>query len=514
MPHSLLQTVAPWRRALRRALIGSHVLAFLPALALGAFWLGGEPLLLAVALGVPVVFALAGGFDGGALGLDATSDTDLMTPMRAAALADQMLHLARDRDLTTACLLIELDGLDDVTRSSGERSLHAVQDLMLIRLRNLLRNDDRAARIGDARYMVMLAPAPRLDLESLLQLSKRLQSGLEDPASVAATTRYFSASIGFCSNARLPETASGERLIDAAAAALADAVANGPSAIRSWSESLCAARSARATLRSDASRALENGQIQPWYQPQVCTSTGRVSGVEALARWVHPDRGVVAPAQFLSALEEDRRMERLSEVVIANALTSLRNWDRAGCHIPRVSVNFSTSELRNPKLVDKIAWELDRYDLGPDRLGVEILETVIADAPDGVIADNIRGLAALGCHIDLDDFGVGHASISALRRFPVQRLKIDRSFVTRLDRDEDQRRMVGVVLSMADRLGIETLAEGVESSHEHTLLAQLGCDHVQGFGIARPMPADQIPGWVAEHQVRIDAATKLGRHTS
>ena len=207
-------------------------------------------------------------------------------------------------------------------------------------------------------------------------------------------------------------------------------------------------------------------------------------------------------------------MERLSEVVIANALTSLRNWDRAGCHIPRVSVNFSTSELRNPKLVDKIAWELDRYDLGPDRLGVEILETVIADAPDGVIADNIRGLAALGCHIDLDDFGVGHASISALRRFPVQRLKIDRSFVTRLDRDEDQRRMVGVVLSMADRLGIETLAEGVESSHEHTLLAQLGCDHVQGFGIARPMPADQIPGWVAEHQVRIDAATKLGRHTS
>jgi EAL domain-containing protein (putative c-di-GMP-specific phosphodiesterase class I) len=233
--------------------------------------------------------------------------------------------------------------------------------------------------------------------------------------------------------------------------------------------------------------------------------------VEALARWIHPERGIVPPVQFLRVLEDSGRMERLSEVILQHALTALRSWDQAGLDVPRVSVNFADAELRDPRLVQRIQWELDRFGLGAQRLGIEVLETVIAGSPDGIVARNIIDLGRIGCQIDLDDFGTGHASITSLRRFTVHRLKIDRSFVTRVDRDEDQQRMLAAVLGMADRLGLETLAEGVESVGEHALLAQLGCDHVQGFGIARPMPADQLVDWARDHANRIAEAQRLGR---
>lgn len=514
MSTHLVRRAATLRAAIRRAMTGTHVLAFLPALALGAFWIGGEGFLLAVALGLPVVFALAGGFETALPQLNVPPEADLTDAHGAETMASHALENAKQSAMTTACILVEVEGLDHVLHRFGEQAVQSVQDLALARLRNLLRRGDIAVRIGDARFMVLLAPSLRMDLEALLQLMKRLQSGLEEPASVAGSTQYLPVSIGFCSSRRLPDDSTGARMFETAAAALSEAVANGPSAIRAWSESMRAARCARETLRSDAARALENGQIQPWFQPQLCTSTGNISGVEALARWIHPERGVIAPAQFLAALEEDQRMERLSEVIVTQSLAALRVWDRTGFEIPRVSVNFSMSELRNPALVDKITWELDRFDLTPQRLGVEILETVIAETSDGVVARNIKGLAKLGCHIDLDDFGIGHASISSLRRFKVHRLKIDRSFVTHVDRDEDQRRMIAAILGMADRLGMQTLAEGVESVGEHALLSQLGCDHVQGFGIARPMPAENLRDWIAGHKARIADAADLTRKSS
>lgn len=167
--------------------------------------------------------------------------------------------------------------------------------------------------------------------------------------------------------------------------------------------------------------------------------------------------------------------------------------------------------MRNPALVDKIRWELDRFDLEPGRLAVEILETVMTDAPDDMISKNITGLANLGCCIDLDDYGTGHASIASLRRFAVSRIKIDRSFVMRADQDPEQQRFIGAILDMAERLEVETLAEGVETVGEHALLAQLGCDHVQGFGIGRPMPFDQTLDWIAAHTVKLQGVPTIGR---
>ncbi|KUF12488.1 putative bifunctional diguanylate cyclase/phosphodiesterase [Pseudoponticoccus marisrubri] len=512
MKAALSARIIQLRAGLRRALQGPQALAFLPALALAAFWLGGEPALVLAALGLPVLILVVGATPQTPPGDASLAGAgDLVNVVAAGALVERALARARAANLSTACFVIELEGLEAVAERAGDASAETLRDLSLNRLRNMLRRDDHAVRMSDRRYLVLLGPSLRLDLESLLQLATRLQSALEEPASIDNSMRYLSASIGFCGSPRLSRNATGSELLEAAQIALTEALGNGPSAIRAWSDQMRAAHSAARDLRVEVDRALANGQIQPWFQPQLCTSTGEISGVEALARWIHPQRGIVPPAQFLRCLEETGQMDRLGQVVLQHALTALRSWDEAGLEIPQVGVNFSDAELRDPQLVDRIKWELDRFGLSPQRLCVEVLETVIAGAPEGVVARNIVALGRLGCHLDLDDFGTGHASIAALRRFRVHRLKIDRSFVARVDRDEEQHRMLAAILGMADRLGLETLAEGVESVGEHALLSQLGCDHVQGFGIARPMPADQLVDWAGAHAARIADARKLGR---
>jgi EAL domain-containing protein (putative c-di-GMP-specific phosphodiesterase class I) len=222
---------------------------------------------------------------------------------------------------------------------------------------------------------------------------------------------------------------------------------------------------------------------------------------------------VLTPGDFLPAILAAGLAERLGEVILGQALSALRGWDRAGLRVPQVAVNFSSAELRNPNLAAKLKWELDRFDLAPERLTVEILESVMAETDNDVIVHNITALSRMGCNIDLDDFGTGHASLASIRRFSVGRIKIDRSYVTRVDSDLSQQRMVAAILSMAERLGIETLAEGVETIGEHAHLAQLGCSHVQGFVIARPMALNQTDDWLRTHRAKLDATSGVARRT-
>jgi EAL domain-containing protein (putative c-di-GMP-specific phosphodiesterase class I) len=179
--------------------------------------------------------------------------------------------------------------------------------------------------------------------------------------------------------------------------------------------------------------------------------------------------------------------------------------------VPTVAVNFATTELRNPSLVERIKWDVDRFEIEPARLTIEILETVLSGGPDDIITRNIRALRAQGFRIDLDDFGTGHASLSNVRRFGVDRVKIDRSFVMQADDDPEQQRMVAAIVGMSEQLGIETLAEGVETIGEQGILAQLGCTHLQGFAIAHPMPFEQTSEWIAKHNAKLTHTPRLNR---
>ncbi|MEL7013636.1 MAG: EAL domain-containing protein [Pseudomonadota bacterium] len=165
---------------------------------------------------------------------------------------------------------------------------------------------------------------------------------------------------------------------------------------------------------------------------------------------------------------------------------------------PSVSVNLAPEDLLDPTLPDRIVWELDRRKIDPSFLTIEILEMVVAKSRDDVISKNICRLAEMGCQIDLDDFGTGHASISTLQQFPVHRVKIDRSFITGLQDAEEKQNMVAAILTMAGQLGLETLAEGVETPEEEACLIRLGCGHLQGFGIARPMPLNDTLKWLTQ----------------
>ena len=492
-----------------------EMLAFIPAVMLAAFWFGGEGALLAAALALPIALSVMRA-DPSAAEPASRPGRDHITglPLRDTAVTtlDCALAEARQDGRTTACLVLCLDDADLLLDRHGHAAWTQTLRRTGERLHDTLRDQDRVMRLDGARFAVTLGPVHHADLESLIQIAARLQAAAELPLSIDSSTLYVRASVGFCLAARAPH-GTGESLLRAAEAALEEARQQGPGAIRAYSAELQRASIARDALATEAAAALESGQIVAYFQPQLSTDTGEVSGFEALARWLHPRRGVLPPADFIAVMQDTGLSGRLSEVMMFQALTALRSWDKAGLRVPAVAVNFSKEDLRNPRLADRIKWELDRFDLAPQRLTVEILESVVADTGDEVIVRNIAALARLGCGIDLDDFGTGHASIANIRRFDVHRLKIDRSFVTKVDSDPGQQRMVTAILSMAERLELQTLAEGVESTGEHAILAQLGCGHVQGFGVARPMPFEDSVAWLSRHKAKLAHPPRIGRRT-
>ncbi|MEM1232903.1 MAG: bifunctional diguanylate cyclase/phosphodiesterase [Pseudomonadota bacterium] len=498
--------------SLPKFLTGPQALAFLPAISLASFWFGGEIALISAALAVPLVIGLLGVFDtDGTRPVDGSQVlTDVNMRDRLIQALDDALASGTSKTRTSVCLAVELDEFRSIEERYGRKAGDELLAKTAERIADSLREYDVIARVDPATFAVAMAPMRHCDLEVAIQMAGRLQAAIETPISIDGATIYVSSSIGFCLSSRSPSNR-GEAMLDAALVAMVEARRNGPSAIRAFTPEMRARIEARHSLIEEVASALDSGDIHPWFQPQVSTETGRVTGFEALARWKHAQRGLVSPAEFLPAIEQAGMMERLGEAMLYHALTALKAWDDAGVRVPTVGVNFSPDELRNPKLVEKVKWELDRFEIKPKRLSVEVLESVVAKSDDDVVTRNIAGLAELGCLIDLDDFGTGHASISSIRRFSVSRIKIDRSFVMKVDEDPEQQRMIAAILMMAERLGLETLAEGVESLGEHAVLSQLGCGHVQGYGLARPMPFEDTIGWIDRHEQKLAGANTAAR---
>lgn len=492
-----------------------EMFALLPALMLLAFWSLGERAMLMVAIAAPILLLILHSLPRAQDQAPRLPDglSGLAMRPQAIALIDELLREAPLSGLQTGCLVVQFDDADILLDRHGRAAQTEVLARSAERLCAALRAGDVVVRLEGGGLAIVLAPQRRLDLETMVQLSARLQASIATPISLNAARLYVTCSIGFCLGPHAPE-ATGRALLDAAQVAADEALRNGPGAIRAYSPDMPSKRADRDALRSVLETALDEGQIRPHFQPQICTDTGHISGFEALARWYHPDRGLVPPSEFLPAIEDSGLSERLGEVMLFHALTALVQWDNAGLRVPTIGVNFSAAELRNPRLVEKLQWELDRFDLTPDRLSIEILENVVATTENDVIVHNIAALSRLGCGIDLDDFGTGHASITNIRRFAVRRLKIDRSFVTHVDADREQQKIVAAILSMAEKFSLETLAEGVETQGEHAMLAQLGCGHVQGFGIGRPMAFDQATDWILQHRARQSKLPRIGNRTA
>lgn len=484
-----------------------ELMVFLPAATLAAFWLGGEEALILTALGLPMVFVMAGAFrfrpPEPGLG-EALSWRPRITAALDAALAE-----GPEGQRRTVCLVLQFDDMARLLDRHGRAIQAEIVSRSSERVAGALRGSDRVALLEGGGIAVALVGQRRLDLETALQVGARLQSAVAAPLSLEGSRIHVTCSVGLCHALRAP-AATGEAMLDAAELAADEALAAGPGAIRAFAPEMARRRRETGALRDQLEAALDEGQIKAHFQPQICTDTGEISGFEALARWHHPDRGLLRPADFLDEVENAGLSGRLCETMLYQALSALARWDKAGLSVPRVGINASLSNLRDPLLPERIRWELDRFDLAPGRLCIEVLESVIAETEHDVVVANIGAIARMGCGIDLDDFGTGHASITSIRRFPVSRIKIDRSFVAGVDEDRDQQKMMSAILSMAEQMGIETLAEGVETPAVHAMLAQLGCRHVQGYGIARPMTAEDSLAWIRSQQDRRSPLPRIG----
>ncbi|PZQ49653.1 MAG: diguanylate cyclase [Rhodovulum sulfidophilum] len=408
-------------------------------------------------------------------------------------------HLARllagaDRETgQTAVMRLDIDKFGMLRETLGARTSDEILRLVARRLRGTLRAGDLAAHIGHDDFV--LVAAGLADANAAAGIAQRAQEALSKPFAIRGGTQRVTANIGVTLvSDDAPEI---DRVLANAEIALAAAEAtNGAGTVRYFRDDLRLEAERREALYTELLAGLGRGELVPYFQPQVCLRTGALVGFEALARWHHPRRGLLAPGAFLDFAEEADLTGRIGEAVLGQSLRALRAWDRAKLAVPRVGVNFAARQLRDPALIEKIKWEVERADIDPGRLAVEVLETVMIKGDADMVARNLRGLASAGFHIELDDFGAGHASIANLRRLMVNRIKIDRGFIDGIEASVEQRELTASMIAMAGALGIHTLAEGVETPEAMETLRALGCDLAQGYLIARPMALGDTFDWL------------------
>ncbi len=406
---------------------------------------------------------------------------------------------AKRNGLQTAVLRLDLERFDTLRETLGQRATDEIIRIGARRIQQALREVDLAAHLGQDDFVVVAGDLD--EANDAASIAQRLLNALSKPYSIQGGARRIECRIGVTLlSDDVPDPA---RVLSNAAIALKEAHAHGPGSVRYFRESMRAEVERRETLFSDLLHGLDAGQLVPFFQPQIDLKTGDFAGFEALVRWRHPERGLLTPAAFLDFADETGLTERIGEVVLNASLGAIVAWDAAGLHVPKVGVNFALGQLRDPRLIEKIKWEVERCDVDPSRIAIEVLETVLIKSDQDMVVRNLRGLASAGFHIELDDFGTGHASISNLRRFMVNRIKIDRGFINGIESSEELRTLTASMVAMAGALGIETLAEGVETEEAQAVVRSLGFGQLQGFLVAKPMSLTDTFSWLrAWHATR------------
>ena len=304
------------------------------------------------------------------------------------------------------------------------------------RILGSIRAGDYLATSAAGEFMVILAPGcPQM---AVARIAERIGRAISAPITLAGKPAHLSCKIGITTTR--DDVLDVDRILANASTALRRCDGAAPAAIRHFSRTTQAQIERHLLVACELDAALADGAIVPWFQPQVSLTTGELTGFEALVRWIHPQKGIIAPTEFLDVAEQSSQIEKIGDAVLTASITALRDWRKLGFDVPRVAVNLSTAQLTNPCLAELIKWELDRLDVDPQHLTIEILESVLGTDENGVVGRNLRALKSIGVRVDLDDFGTGNASIINIRRFGVHRIKIDRAFINGIDREPEQQK--------------------------------------------------------------------------
>jgi len=396
-----------------------------------------------------------------------------------------------------AVLFLDIDDFKTVNDSLG----HGAGDQLLVvvaqRLRSVLREGDTAARLGGDEFAILLEDA---DEEAPTQVAERILTALRRPAAVQHRELSTRASIGVALRASPKQSA--EELLRNADIAMYTAKAKGKARVEVFEPGMQEAAINRLELRGDLEAALEQSQFTLNYQPIVSLRSGELYGFEALVRWNHPRRGMLLPAEFIPLAEETGMISQLGRWVLEEATRQAGRWqaDFPGARGLTVAVNVSARQFDEPELVSWVADALRSSGLLPHLLTLEITESVLVQDTESAI-ETFRQLKALGVRLAIDDFGTGYSSLSYLHRFPIDTLKIDRSFVATVGPRREEAALVRSIINLSQTLDIETVAEGVEEAAQMGRLKALGADLAQGYYFAKPLAPDEVPAVLARSGV-------------
>ncbi|MEN0066101.1 MAG: EAL domain-containing protein [Myxococcota bacterium] len=373
-------------------------------------------------------------------------------------------------------LFLDLDGFKPVNDTLGHDAGDELLRIIARRLRRHVSHEDLVGRLGGDEFAVLIDGLN--EARDGVKVASRLLRAIEQPIQIRGQTVRVSGSIGVATNESLHDA---QELLKAADHAMYQAKRAGGNGIFVHDEA------ARTTLLSGA---LARDELELYYQPQVDLA-GRLVGVEALLRWNH-DGEIVGPTDFIPELEDSGQIIEVGAWVLEQAVTQLVSWRERGIDVPRVSVNVSPVQLERSDLADTVGTILDRFQLPPSCLELEVTERVML-ANDGRARANLEELGSLGVSIALDDFGTGYSSLSCLQEFPIHTIKVDRRFVRDIVSNPRSFSIVGSILDLGRRLGLDVVAEGVETVQQATMLRKEGCQVLQGFLFGRPQSAANAP---------------------
>ncbi len=383
---------------------------------------------------------------------------------------------------------MDLDHFKEINDTLGHHNGDLILQQVAARVRDLLRESDTVARLGGDEFALLLPSAALADAE---RIAKKIIAMLDRPFELEGQSFHVGGSLGIALHPG--HGRDGAALMKQADVAMYEAKRNRTG--YSFYDPAKDQHSLRnLSLMGDLRHAVDANQLVLYYQPKVNTQTGRVSGVEALVRWDHPQHGLMYPDDFIPLAEQTGLIKTITLWVLRKALSQSRDWQQSGIDIS-MAVNLSARNLQDAAFPDEVADLLREFGNQLGRLRLEITETAMMADPARAL-DILNTLGGMGVRLSIDDFGTGYSSLAYLKQLPVAELKIDRSFIMNMTEVENDAVIVRSTIDLAHNIGLRVVAEGVEDKKTYEMLAELGCDVVQGYYISRPIPASELVRWL------------------
>jgi diguanylate cyclase (GGDEF)-like protein len=407
----------------------------------------------------------------------------------------QACREAQRKGRMVGLLFIDVDRFKQINDSLGHSAGDAVLRKLVERLQASARRSDTVARLGGDEFVILMEDLD--DPATVDVVAKRLVTSMQEPIDLMGHRLVVTVSVG---SAMYPgDDTEISPLLAKADAAMYAAKAGGRNAFRKYAPGTAMYSPASMSLESELRQAIEGDELVLYFQPQVRLAGMEISGVEALVRWRHPVRGLVSPVQFIPVAEECGLIVPLGNWVLRRAFQQCRTWQDQGMPPLRISINISALQFHQPDFLQFLQAQLAAYEVDPRLVELELTESVLMQNVDDVLK-TLDAIKALGINLAIDDFGTGFSSLSYLRRFPIDRLKIDQSFVRDIERSPVNESIARAIVALANSLGLDIIAEGIENLSEKAVLEHMLCSEGQGYLFAKPLPAEDFVLWIASHR--------------